>query len=213
MTTAAAGKSPGLRARKKTETRRLILKCANALFHEKGYATTTLEDIAERAAVHKQTVLRYFGSKEGIALAFRQIALQKFRTGLLNLERTVSVLEYWRAFVESSAREVMERGDIVRYAKLVESEPGLMAASLAIQMQYEELLAAEFSREAGLDPATDLESRFLAAFLVGGYFSVARHLLGRGELRNYVATALYVVDFAMQRFPRYTPSQSETVTK
>jgi hypothetical protein len=37
---------------------------------------------------------------------------------------------------------------------------------------------------------------------VGGYFSVARHLLGRGELQNYVATALYVVDFATQRFPR-----------
>ncbi len=199
---AAAAERPGLRARKKKETRKLILKCANALFHEKGYAAATLEDIADRAGVHKQTVLRYFGSKEGIAMAFRQVALQKFKTGLQDPARTVPVLEYWRSFVETSAREVTERGDIVRYAKLVESEPGLMAASLAIQMQYEELLAAEFSREAGLDPVTDLESRFLAAFLVGGYFSVARHLLGRGELQNYVRTALYVVDFAVERFPR-----------
>jgi len=202
-TIAAAGKSPGLRDRKKKETRRLILKCANALFHERGYAAATLEDIADRAGVHKQTVLRYFGSKEGIALAFRQIALLKFRTGLLDPARTVPVLEYWRTFVEASAREVTERGDMVRYTQLVESEPGLMAASLAIHMQYEEILAAEFSREAGLDPATDLESRFLAAFLVAGNFSVARHLLNRGELRNYVRTALYVVDFAIQRFPRH----------
>jgi AcrR family transcriptional regulator len=200
--TIAAGNKPDLRARKKKETRRLILKCANALFHERGYAATTLEDIADRAGVHKQTVLRYFGSKEGIALAFRQIALQKFKTGLLDPARTVPVMEYWRSFVEESAREVTERGDIVRYTKLVESEPGLMGASLAIQIQYEEILATEFSREAGLNPSTDLESRFLAAFLVAGYFSVARHLLGRGELRNYVRTALYVVDFAIQKFPR-----------
>jgi len=202
LTIAAAGNKPGLRARKKQETRRLILKSANALFHERGYAATTLEDIADRAAVHKQTVLRYFGSKEGIALAFRQIALQKFRTGLLDPARKVPVLDYWRNFIEASAREVTERGDMVRYTKLVESEPGLMAASLAIHMQYEELLAAELSREAGLDPATDLESRLLAAFLVAGNFSIVRHLLNRGELHNYVSAALYIVDFAIQRFPR-----------
>ena len=128
-TIAAEGKKPGLRDRKKKETRRLILKCANALFHERGYAAATLEDIADRAGVHKQTVPRYFGSKEGIALAFRQIALQKFKTGLLPPARAVPVLEYWRSFVEASAREVTERGDMVRYA----------SASLAV--------------EGGLDPA------------------------------------------------------------
>jgi len=99
--------------------------------------------------------------------------LQKFRTGLLDPARTVPVLEYWRSFIEASAREVTERGDMVRYSKLLDSEPGLMAASLAIHMQYEEILASELSREAGLDPATDLESRLLAAFLVAGNFSIA----------------------------------------
>lgn len=204
-----AARKPGVRDRKKKETRRLILKCANALFHERGYGATTLEDIADRAGVHKQTVLRYFGSKEGIALAFRQIALQKFRAGLLDPARTVTVLAYWRDFIAASAREVTERGDMMRYSKLVESEPGLMAASLAIHIQYEEMLSAELSREAGLDPATDLESRLLAAFLVAGNFSIARHLLNRGELQNYLKTALDVVDFAVQRFPRPV----KTVTK
>src|SRR5216684_177832 len=92
-------KEPGLRDRKKMETRRLILKCANALFHRKGYAATTLEDIAAQAHVHKQTVLRYFGSKEEIALAFRQLAIDQFKKGLLDPRRKLSVLEYWRNFV------------------------------------------------------------------------------------------------------------------
>jgi len=197
-----AANKPGIRERKKEETRRVILKCANALFHERGYATATLEDIAQRAGVHKQTVLRYFGSKEAIALAFRQIALQKFKAGLLDPERKTTVLEYWRNFIEASAREVAARGDMVRYSKLMESEPDLIAASLGIHLQYEELLASALSREAGLDPESDLESRLLAAFLVAANFSIARHLLICGRLQDYRATALEAVDLAVRKFSR-----------
>ncbi|HEX6896818.1 MAG TPA: TetR/AcrR family transcriptional regulator, partial [Bryobacteraceae bacterium] len=152
---------PGLRDRKKIHTRRLILKCADSLFGRYGFAATTLEDIARKAGVHKQTVLRYFGSKEEIALAFRQVALHNFRKGLLDPNRKVSVLQYWRDFIEASATEVARRGDVLRYTKLVDSEPALTAASLKIHVQYEELLASELSREVDRDPASDLYSRLL----------------------------------------------------
>lgn len=191
----------GLRDRKKKDTRRLILQAANALFHDRGFAATKLEDIAARAGIHKQTVLRYFGSKEAIALAFRQVALDKFKAGLLDPAREVPVLEYWRNFIEASAREVTQRGDLLRYTKLVESEPALMGASLAIHMQYEDLLAAALSREAGRDPDQDLHSRLLAAFLVAGHFNVARHCLNRGRRKDYVRIALSVVDLGIRKFP------------
>lgn len=191
----------GLRERKKKQTRRLILKAADELFHKKGFAAATLDEIGARAGVHKQTVLRHFGSKDEIALAFRQVALHNFRKGLLDPDRSVSVLEYWRDFIQASATEVERRGDVVRYAKLVESEPALMAASLKIQMQYEDLLASALSREAGEDPKDDLYSRLLAAFLVGGNFIVMRMLLGQGALDRYVSTALSVIDFAIHKFP------------
>jgi AcrR family transcriptional regulator len=193
--------TPSLRERKKKQTRRLILRVADELFRKRGFVATTLEDIAAKAGVHKQTVLRYFGSKEGIALAFREIGLHNFKKGLLDPARRVSVLQYWRSFIEASAREVTRRGDVLRYTKLVESEPALVAASLKIQMQYEELLAAELSREAGHDPRFDIYARLLAAFLVDGNFSIVRMLLNNNTLDEYVATALYVVDFAIHRFP------------
>jgi AcrR family transcriptional regulator len=191
----------GLRERKKRQTRRLILKAADALFHKKGFGAATLEEIAAKAGVHKQTVLRYFGSKDEIAVAFRQVALHNFRKGLLDPDRSMSVLEYWRAFIEASAREVTRRGDVVRYTKLVESEPALMGASFKIQMQYEDLLASELSREAGVDPAHDLYARLLAAFLTDGNFTVFRMMLSNDTLERYVSTALRVVDFAMHQFP------------
>lgn len=191
----------GLRERKKSQTRRQILKAADELFRRRGFGATTLEDIALRAAVTKQTILRYFGSKDGIVLAFRQVALHNFEKGLQDPLRRVGVLEYWRNFLEESAREVEVRGDVLRYSKLVESEPDLMAASLKIQMRYESLLAQELSREAGVDPETDLYARLLAAFLVGGNFTVMRMLLNRGDLQRYAKTALDVIDFAIEQFP------------
>lgn len=191
----------GLRERKKIDTRRAILKCANTLFHERGFAATRLEDIARRASVHKQTVLRYFGSKEQIALAFRQRGLEKFTRGLLDPARSVSVVEYWRQFIEASATEVAGRGDILRYSKLIETEPSLVVASFAINIQYEDLLSAAFSAEAGLDPDRDLDSRLLAVLLVNGNFNLVRLLVKRGDLHDYVPLALYIVDAAVQRFP------------
>lgn len=192
---------PGLRDRKKIHTRRLILKCADTLFGKRGFAATTLEDIARKAGVHKQTVLRYFGSKEEIALAFRQVALHNFKKGLMDPSRKINVLQYWRDFILASTTEVARRGDLLRYTKLVESDPALTAASLKIQIQYEEALAAELSREAGKDPDSDLYARLLAALLVDGNFSVARMVLNTGSLDQYVSTALSVVDFAIQKFP------------
>jgi AcrR family transcriptional regulator len=206
----------GLREQNKIATRRRILRAADKLFHEQGFAATTLERIAARAGVHKQTVLRYFGSKDEIALEFRKVGLHRFREGLLDPSRKLSVLKYWRNFMESSARAVSERGDMVRYTKLVESEPALMAASLKIHMQYEELLASALSREAGVDPESDVYARLLAALLVDGNFTIVRMLLAGGSLEKYVETALLVIDFAATSFPSravFERLARKTVTK
>lgn len=191
----------GLRARNKLATRRRILRAADKLFHEQGFAATTLERIAARAGVHKQTVLRYFGSKDEIALEFRRAALHQFREGLLDPARKISVMKYWRDFIESSAKAVSERGDMLRYNKLVESEPALIAASIKIHMHYEELLTTALSREAGTNPDLDIYSRLHAAFMVSANFTIARMLTNSGSLEKYVDVARMVIDFTAKCFP------------
>jgi AcrR family transcriptional regulator len=52
------------RERRKLETRRGLLEAALALFREKGYNETTVEEITERADVAKGTFFNYFPSKE-----------------------------------------------------------------------------------------------------------------------------------------------------
>ncbi len=50
-------------------TRRNITEAAEALLLSRGYAKTTVEDIASRAGVSKQTVYAVYGSKRGIIAA------------------------------------------------------------------------------------------------------------------------------------------------
>ncbi|HWO89193.1 MAG TPA: TetR/AcrR family transcriptional regulator [Gemmatimonadales bacterium] len=56
----------GRRERKKEETRRRIFVSALQLFQEKGFQSTTIDDITERADVAKGTFFNYFPRKEAV---------------------------------------------------------------------------------------------------------------------------------------------------
>ncbi|WP_262692698.1 TetR/AcrR family transcriptional regulator [Kordiimonas aestuarii] len=59
----------GLRERQKAQRRVLIEKAASELFVEKGFADTTIEEIAARAVVSAPTVYNYYGTKGDLLLA------------------------------------------------------------------------------------------------------------------------------------------------
>lgn len=56
----------GRRERKKEETKRRIYVAALELFHDKGFARTTVDEITERADVAKGTFFNYFPHKESV---------------------------------------------------------------------------------------------------------------------------------------------------
>jgi AcrR family transcriptional regulator len=57
-----------LRERKRTRTRLMIQAEALRLFDQKGYAQTTVDEIADRAAISPRTFFRYFPTKEEVVM-------------------------------------------------------------------------------------------------------------------------------------------------
>src|SRR5918996_6303591 len=49
-----------------SERREQILGVARAIFAEKGYEATSVEEIAQRAGISKPVVYEHFGGKEGL---------------------------------------------------------------------------------------------------------------------------------------------------
>jgi AcrR family transcriptional regulator len=72
----------GLRERKKLETRQRILESGVALFATRGYDSTTMEQIGERADVSRATVFNYFARKEDIVFEWFGRLRAEFATSL-----------------------------------------------------------------------------------------------------------------------------------
>ncbi|MFI6739294.1 TetR/AcrR family transcriptional regulator [Nonomuraea sp. NPDC050451] len=71
--TAAYGETPqlvtaGRRELHKRATRQALQEAATRMFEERGYAETTVRDIAEAVGVTERTFFRYFPSKEDLIL-------------------------------------------------------------------------------------------------------------------------------------------------
>lgn len=183
-----------LRQRKKTRTRRAIVEASTALFQRKGFEATTLEEIADAADVHKQTVLRYFKSKEEIAFALRDHIFENFAQNMPS--RTGSVISYWRAYIEQTSTATARTGELKAWFDFIDSDTRLFAYQLRLNERYQAVLAEAFSEEAGVDSQTDIFSRCLAALLVSGNSNVARMTVRDGDMANLKRNLLAVVDLA-----------------
>jgi AcrR family transcriptional regulator len=188
----------GLRERKKAKTRALITQTAADRFLEHGFDNVTLDEIAAECEVSVRTVLRYFDSKESLALAGEYDALQSFKDGLE--ARETDVLTYWREYVaETAARTALFSQRFRRHVAMVVKHPALSARQAALSAEYEDALATAIADE--MDDREGLRSRLLAAMLVAGNNAVARHLL---HARQALDPEIFVrvVDYASEAFDR-----------
>jgi AcrR family transcriptional regulator len=88
--------------------RALIEEAASALFAERGYAGTRLEDIAAAAGVTKQLLYQHFPSKKALHMALLAKHRDELLTGLAQdmarpfplAERLPHVLDRWFAYVQ-----------------------------------------------------------------------------------------------------------------
>jgi AcrR family transcriptional regulator len=162
----AASASAGLRERKKAKTRALIREVAMGLFEERGFAATTVEQIAEAAEVSPSTFFRYFPAKEDVVLAddWDPLLIAAIRAQPAELAPIDALLGGVKTFAAGLSEEdwAAER----RRQKLFGEFPELRARYLQQLTSSVDMLAAVLAERAG-KPAGDLTSRVLAGALIG----------------------------------------------
>src|ERR1700693_1670095 len=92
---------PGLRERKKQQTRETISRVALELFAERGYDHTTLAEIAEAADVSPRTIFAYFESKEDILFCDDPVMFERLRDTLEQRPAGATTVDALREFVSS----------------------------------------------------------------------------------------------------------------
>lgn len=103
------------RQRRSAEIRERLFRAALALFANKGFAETTVEDITEAADVGKGTFFNYFPSKDHILIAFGEMQLGKLEAAVAELRRTnESIPDFLRSLVDRMTQEPTRNPEIIR---------------------------------------------------------------------------------------------------
>jgi AcrR family transcriptional regulator len=162
---------PGLRERNKARTRAEIRRQALRLFHEQGYAATTVEQIAAAAEVSQSTFFRYFPTKEDVALRddVDPLIIEAFHAQPADL----SPLQASRAAIRSVAEGLTaeQRAEESARHALIQSVPELRARQLDALNQVMQMLARAAAERVGRSP-DDFAVRVFAGALVGVALSV-----------------------------------------
>ena len=178
-------------------TRDQIAEAAIGLFGERGYDATTLEEIAERADVHKRTLLRYFPTKAHLLLHYQYAALEEFSEAISQRGQKPT-LEVWQEHVAAHAKTMSKRGRLANTRRFARNEPAIKPAYLAIQADYQALIAEHLERDLAARANASILAKVSAAALVGGNYAVGAMILEKEAYAELESAELEVVRLVRQ---------------
>ncbi|MFF4468182.1 TetR family transcriptional regulator [Streptomyces sp. NPDC001599] len=208
--TSPAVSRPGLRELKKQRTRDLLLRSALELFTERGYEETTVDDIAEAADVSQRTFFRYFASKEDAAFFVARLAESHFVRAVLARPPEEAPLDALRHALAESWSTIGEAVEQLvplelhmRFYRVIESTPALLAAHLRRATELEEEIARVVAVREGLDVDTDPRPRVVVA-VFGAVMRVTERIWSARDDASLAALRDLTADYLDQVAPALT---------
>jgi AcrR family transcriptional regulator len=157
------------RDRRRLRTRRELAAAAVRLFEERGFAATTVEDIAAAADYSASTFFRMFTRKEDAVFFDMPDRLDALRADLEAQEPPprwpairAALLDHARTWEDEDLEFAAAR------VRLFHREPALASRYLEYCQEYETWLAELVARHRGTDPRTDVDSQLTAGCIVAG---------------------------------------------
>jgi AcrR family transcriptional regulator len=171
----------------KQSARDRLAEAAFALFAERGYEQTSIDDITERAGLGRTTFFRHYRSKEDVIFPDHDLMLAQIAERLRTSSDSTALLAVSDA-VRLVLKHYLEEGDLARrrYA-LTSGVPALRDREIASVARYQRLFR-EFIADWMGDPAepAPLRAELMAAAVVAAHNHVLRRWL-RGESPDPIA--------------------------
>lgn len=167
-TRSASAASAGRRAQRKAETRTAIERAALALFRERGYDSTTVDDLASAAGIGRRTFFRYFASKEDLMFPYqttRERDLRRVFAAASPDEAPVAAVR--RAALALAQVFAEERDEILARQRIIDAAPTLVAKETELDRALEFLIADHLVRCAPRRAAATRRARLLAGAVFG----------------------------------------------
>jgi AcrR family transcriptional regulator len=161
---AASASVTGLRERKRQQTRERLTRAAMALFLERGFEATTLDDIAAAADISRRSFFHYFASKEDVVFAWHEETTAALIAAVEARPAKESMLTAAENAISAMVRQ-LEPGEAIAMARLKRDNPALQARD---QVKYEKLeraLAVALEKRAG--KPEKLQARLVAMIATG----------------------------------------------
>jgi AcrR family transcriptional regulator len=152
------------RERKKLATRQAIRTAALRLFAERGYDSTTVQNITDAADVAPRTFFLHFASKEDVLLGDARRGVEEFGSALMQRPADEDVFTAVRgAILARFATESGPGDDVLLQMQLLETAPHLLGRIFEHYAEFEEVIAGYVAERAGLDRATDAYALLLSS--------------------------------------------------
>ena len=168
------GETRPLRERLRQRTAEEIEEAAFALFGERGYEATTIDQIAAAAGVSTRTFFRYFPSKEAVVFGDHQRAVQRLRMALAATDPSLPNVERVRRAMLAVERPGGGDDRRRRQAALAGEVPVVRAHHSRLIEDYEDAIAEVLASSPDAGPDALLRARLTAGAIFGSLRAAQR---------------------------------------
>jgi AcrR family transcriptional regulator len=174
---------PGLRERKKQQTRQLIADAARRLFAKRGFEAVTVAEVAAAADVSEATVFNYFPTKEDLFYSGLESFEEELLRAIREREPGESVLAAFRRFVLEprgllAAKDPAAVDRLAAITRVISDSPALLSREQQIFAGYTDSLASLIAEETGAKPG-DVEPWVVANALMGVHRALVHFARGQ----------------------------------
>jgi AcrR family transcriptional regulator len=162
---AATAGTPGLRERKRQQTRERLTRMAMTLFLERGFEATTLDDIAAAADISRRSFFHYFASKEDVVFAWQEESTASLIAAVAARPANESMLTAAENAILTMVGQ-LKPGEAMAIARLKRDNPALQARDQVKHEKLERALAEALGKRAG-QKTEKLQARLVAMIATG----------------------------------------------